>query len=295
MSSAKAEPMSRAGVAIALAWLTAVIVSLVWGSATGGGLPGMLMRWQIERGDRYSDLPALVAHLALAGPGIWMLLRHLDATDKVRKRTLEGGAQFRIVAHWLFAAATLFGLIGAVCLALAWRAGGYVEPVEIGAAELARGDYPRDRPVRVWAQPVEGSSYTYRIVRGRQGTRRRTWLGVRPVDDPSRGLERRPAPAGPVTVFAEGSGPAYNLRYRPAETIPVAGYVVENGLPDYIRGKLERQGVRIADPYFVLREDEGRGFWLVGTGLGLFLSFVFGLVAALLLNRASAVQGHRPN
>jgi hypothetical protein len=286
--------MSRAGVAIALAWVTVVIVSLVWGSATGGGLPGMLMRWQIEGGDRYSDMPATVAHLALAGPALWMLFRHLDATDKVRKRPLVGGAQFRMIARWLVGAAILFGLIGTVCLGLAWRARGYVEPVEISAGQLARGDYPRDRPVRLRARTVEGSRYSYRILRPRQGDRRRTWLGVRPVDDPSQGRERRPAPAGPVAVFSEGTGVAYNQRYRQAETISVSGYVVENGLPDYIHSKLERQGVRIADPYFVLREDEERGSWLVGTALGLFLSFVLGLIAALLLVRASAVQGHRP-
>jgi hypothetical protein len=300
MIGAEPEPMRRAGVVIAAAWVTVIVIALVWGIATARGIPGMLMRWQIEGGDRYSDLPAIVAHLALAGPGIWMLSRHLAATDRVRKRPFEGGAQFRLVARWLFGAATLFGAIGIVCLALAWRAPGYVEPVEIGAAAFARGEYPRDRPVRLWAQPVEGARYAYLILRGRQSDSRRSWLGVRPVDDPSRGPARTPAPDGPVSVFSERSGAARSGRNRLAEnrlaeTISVSGYVVENGLPGYIRSKLERQGVRIADPHFVLREDEERSFWLVGTGLGLFLSFVLGLIAALLRIRGSAVQGRRPN
>ncbi len=286
----KQEPLSPVALAAHVGWIAILLGYFIWSVAMGRGLHGVLMRWQIESGGSYSDLPAIVAHLALAGPSIWLLFGHLEARGRAAARSPEDDRRLFLRGAWgLFGLAGMLLAVGIFCIVMAARAPGYVPPVEIGATQLARGDYPPDAPVKMFAQPVPGASYSYREIRGRMGSMETSWRGVRPLDGMPNRLAPLPPPSLPVMLFSEARAAARDGEEKLADVIQVSGRVVKNGLPALARRKLEEAGVTIAEPHFVLRDEEEGGGWLVGMGLSLFFAFAAGLIGTVMLLRGLGV------
>lgn len=281
------KPLSPVALAAHIGWIAALLGYFIWGATTGGGLYGLLMRWQIERGGVYSDMPAIVAHLALAAPSLWLLFGHLEARGRAGARTPERERRMLLGAAW-----GLFGLTGALlatsifCFTMAPPARGYVAPVEITATQLLRDDYPADAPVRLWAQPVPEAEYAFREIRGRFGSRETGWRGVKALDELPNRLAPLPAPSGPVAVFSEATSGTRSAPEALAEVISVSGRVVKNGLPELARRRLTEAGVAIAEPHYVLRHDgEEGGGWLTGGLLSLFGAVIAALFGTMLLLR----------
>lgn len=283
--------LGRIALAAHLAWIALLLGSFIWGAATGSGLYGLLMRWQIERSDAYSDLPAILLHLALAAPSIWILFGHLEARGRAAARTPEQERRIFQRAAW-----TLFGLAAALlatgiyCFTMVPPSRGYIEPVEITATQLLRGEYPADAPVRLWAQPVAQADYAFREIRGRFGSRETGWRGLKALDDLPNPMTPLPPASGPVAVFSEATSGTRSAPEELAEVISVSGRVVKNGLPELARQRLTEAGVAIAEPHYVLRHDgEESGGWLTGGLLSLFGAVIAALFGTMLLLRGIGV------
>ncbi len=289
------KPLGRIALAANLLWVVALLIHFIWGAATGGGLYGAMMRWQIEAGDAYSDTPMILLHLVLAMPSIWMLFGHIDARDRAAEQTPE-----RERGIFVGTAAGMLGLAGILlatgiyCFTQAPPMRAYVEPVDITATQLMRDEYPADVPVRMWAQPVPDADYAFREIRGRTGSLQTGWRGVKALDRIPNRLAPLPAPSGPVAVFSEATSAERSAPENLADVISVSGRVVKNGLPDLARRRLAEAGVTIADPHYVLRhsEEEGGG-WITGGLLALFFAFACGMIGAVLLLRGLGAIGVR--
>jgi hypothetical protein len=99
----------------------------------------------------------------------------------------------------------------------------------------------------------------------------------------------------PFRIFGE-----HRIRESSGPVVPYvgnaeSGYLIENGLPPLARYALERQGVRIASPHYLLRTGSSalRDPYYVGAALGaLFGCLLVGIGALLLvLPRRGAARG----
>jgi len=285
--------LSRGAVTAHVLWLVTVVVYFTWCSATERGLYGWLMRRQIEANGSFSGtLSFALPIVLLAAPSLWVLFGHVEARDSAsrsdpgyRKRVARKGGIGMLIG------AVILLCIAFLCAVMAARAPGYVEPIEIGAEQFANGDYPRDRPIQMWARPELSASYGYSETNRRASDRQTSWLGVRPVDGPYSGYGRAPKMDGPIAVFLEGSRVVAASDEPPtlAETIMVSGVVVENGLPDLARVALESEGVEIARPHYVLRQPSQRTGWMTGMSVSLFFAFAAAVIGAILLMRGTGV------
>lgn len=282
--------LGRTALAANLAWIALLLGSFIWGAATQSGLYGLLMRWQIERSDTYSDLPAILLHLALAAPSIWLLFGHFEVRGRAAVRTPEQERRiFQRVACALFGLAAALLASGIYCFTMVPPSRGYIEPVEISATQLLRGEYPADAPVRLWAQPVAQADYAFREIRGRFGSRETGWRGLKALDDLPDPMTPLPPAGGPVAVFSEATSGTSSGPEELAEVISVSGRVVKNGLPELARRRLTEAGVAIAEPHYVLRHDGDGGGWLTGGLLSLFGAVIAALFGTMLLLRGLGV------
>jgi len=155
--------------------------------------------------------------------------------------------------------------------------------VAVTPEQIARGGAPAGRRVTIigasdmraratFIQPGKNSSTTYVYTGFRPGATRDA-------------AEATALEAAPIMVFTDGaySGSAGDWQRPEQET--EEGYLIENGLPPYARIVLERQGVRIAAPHYLLRVGENglAGDYYVPIGLGLFFAFVFGFIGMIVL------------
>lgn len=289
MANRAGRRLSRGALAAAWAWAVLVVAYICWGSATGRGLYGWLMRWQLEGGDSYSGTLTFVLPILLLGlPSIWLLFGHFAAAE----REVAGSPQRerRYLTRWGFGTLALAGVslvAGIGCAVMAAQVPGRGVPVEIDAAELAAGRAPPDR-LQMMGRPDPVARYQITEGNRRMGSNVTVWQGFHPEGRRRRALEPdEPLPAGvPIALFYTGRSSG-SSEGRLADTILITGRVVEGGLPEIARRGLAEKGVIIAEPHYLLSDEEEGTGWGTGALLGFFFAFALGMIGGALLLRAS--------
>ena len=159
MAKGTGRRLGKGALAAAWAWLGLVVAYIGWGSATGGGLYGWLMRWQLEGGDAYSGTLTFVLPILLLGlPSIWLLFGHFAAAEQEAAGAPE--LEERYLRRWGFWTLGLAGVslaagIGCGVMA-AQQPRNDTPPIEIDAAELAAGRAPPRRRATKRPRPAGG-------------------------------------------------------------------------------------------------------------------------------------------
>jgi len=269
-----------------LAW--AWLVLLAGGVALGklaeiGPLVWIETWWAVETGSLL-NAGLLLLLLILGWPALWVLL---DAADRAEQAAATGHAGLRRHAGrsalFLIAfAGSPLAMAGVAALLLAGLPADEAPPVPLTAEALAQG-VAAARRVIVTGAPVERARAAF-MQNGRGTAYRWAYTGFRP--GATRAATRaEPAGAPPIALFVERSERTSwppRIRERMPQQETIDGHIVENGLPPYARIVLERAGVRIASPHYLIRDDAARGGqYRMLIHLGLVLAAMTGAVALL--------------
>jgi hypothetical protein len=273
---------TRLGTKLALGWLLIVALACLWAKAAGQGPIAWIETEYSLRTASILGANILFLVLILGLPAIWVLWgavirsEHAAGKDETSRRRLFGRY-----------AAVLLGLAG-VCLAAAVAGGilaarapdGREAAVPITPDELTRQNVPRHRVAIDGVVDIGAVTGFRESLRGGE----RYWLysGFRPRAG-AKGSEDASETA-PIAIFLERS---LNARpeARPARPEAVEGYLILNGLPAYARIALERNGVRIASPHYLLRDGENgqRDDYFGMVMLGLIFAFICGAIGGTLM------------
>ena len=277
---------------LAWAWLALLFAAALLGKLAGIGPLGWFETWFAVWTGRLLSADILFALLILALPSLWILFGAVDRAGKARRPSALR-KDFRLAAIVVLALAVGFLIMAAYAgLRMASLPGGdaaSVKPTGSLAEAAAAG-----QRVMLTGVPIEGARAAF-IQPSRQSSSRWVYTGFRP--GATRGA---PVAAGearaPIPLFVEQreNDVRSPYRYVPPPLDEVQGYLVENGLPDHARIVMEREGVTIATPHYLLKVDENglRGPHYVPLFTGLFFAFVFGLIGVALLVKAG-VLGRR--
>ncbi|HEX8639539.1 MAG TPA: hypothetical protein VF704_00115 [Allosphingosinicella sp.] len=273
---------SRAKLLVALCWAWVLLVAgyMIWGAIHHAALYGWLADLQLERwGSFRQDLTGIIPGFLLAAPALWYIrLRSQIALALEEPGPASDVRRRRRVARNV-------GIIGIVCGLVAGGAytisqrmpDGSEEPTPLDLTALGMGDVPREQiSIRGSVDPdvqtgIEESS--------RYVDRATLYVGFR--------LEGE-AKDAPVRVFVEryfgnaaDAGTAQG--FMPDQT----GYLVENGLPTPALRDLQRRGVTVASPHYLLRtgDDSRREIYYIVAALAGLVA-----VAALLVSAIGFLQ-----
>lgn len=275
---------------LAWAWLVGVAGFVLLGGIAGIGPGAWFETWFAVRTGRLMSADILFVMLILAFPSIWILFGVVDRAGKAARTPDTMRRRFRLAAIMVFALAGGFllmaGLAGAQMARLPGGGGPTVKLAPDALAEAAAAG----RRVMLTGAPIEGARAAF-VQPSRQRSSRWVYTGFRPEATRS-ALAAAPPDRAPIVLFVERreNDRAYSVRYVPPEQDEVAGYLIENGLPDHARIVLEQDGVAIAVPHYLLRVDENglRGPYYTPLLLGLFFAFVFGFIGLALVVKAAA-------
>jgi hypothetical protein len=242
-------------------WFGVGIAVLVHGVATGGGIAGLLLSWQLEA----FGVVFPVTHVLLAVPLILVPLIMISrAASHGRFDAEVSGKRWgkRFLIGGLVAA-----VIGGLCY---WRTTFLPSPDDkpqrIVLDEVRSGAVPEQLAVLVGTlQPAYRVRYK-EVLTGRFGTGATFSHSFVPV------TESDWSPGRPVRFLVDSQSHSGD-----------AGLLLRGELPAFVRWTLEKNGLRVADDVLVLSSDPdfGRTPWLVSTGfcaIGTFVGLVFGLV-----------------
>lgn len=270
-------------VRIAWAWLALLAAAAIWARAAGQGPIAWIETWYSVSTGSLLSANILILLLVLALPSVWVLFGVPAPSDPARQRALA--------RRW---AVGLFAAAGA-CLALATFGGvraamlpdGSEAAVPLTAERLARGDAPTQRVAIEGIATGDQAGFDQPL---KNNSRHWRYRGFRPGGEAMAGN-------APVALFVEESlnGAPDPPAFLSPET--VEGYLIQGGLPDYARAVLERRGVRIAEPHYLLRDGEAglRDDYYSLVLLGLIFAAIFGVIATLaLLAAKGALPIRRP-
>ena len=271
---------------LARVWLALLVAGAALGLGAGAGPFDWFATWFAVQTGRLIGADILFLLLVLALPSLWILFE--PAGRGRRRGAASAGRDRRRVAPIV-----LFALAGG-SLAVAALAGLQVARLPGGGAPAVPLAGPladaaaAGRRVATAGAPIPNARAQFRQP-ARRSSSLWTYTGFRP--GATRGaLAAAGAARGPVALFVERRENEVSSPYPyiPPRQDEVAGYLVENGLPDHARIVLERAGVTIAAPHYLLKvsEDGLREPWFVPLFLGLFFAFIFGVIGAMALVKA---------
>lgn len=285
---------SRWGTKLALAWLAMVVLASFWAKLTGQGPIAWIETEYSLRTGSILGANILFLILILTLPSIWVLW---GAVFRLEQAMGGQGEDSRRLLYRRYGIVLLVFTGGFVAMAvtggvLAARApDGRETAALLSPEDLARGAVPAGRVAIPGVRDIGAVVGFHESLRGGE----RYWLygGFRPGAG-AKGEDGRGE--APIALFLERS---YNGRpeARAAEPETAEGYLIENGLPAYARIALERSGVRIASPHYLLRDGENgqRDTYFTMTLLGLLFAFMCGAIGgALMLIAMGVVPMARP-
>lgn len=263
-------------------WILLLGAYLIWGAVNESGLYAWLAQQQVERfGGYYPKATVIFPWLILGGPAWWLVRRRAaeqEAALAAQGPTVQARRSARVARTMLLA-----GLVSLAVAVGAWfysqrLPDGSEPPVDFDAATLATGEAP-EGPVRIRGS-VDPDAGTVLTEQGPGTDNAIVYVGFRPdgtvKDAPHVLFVRRRAGSSADAATAQAFMPDQE------------GYLTRDGLPPLAREDLERRGVRIADPHYVLGSQEisGRETWYVVVGVAGFFGFVALLVGLIGLVQA---------
>ena len=258
-------------------WLVLVICYLVWGGIMQAGLYYWVGTLEVDRFGSYEPkFTGIVPGLLLALPSLWFLGGEARRQRLAPPDPAAAARSLRQVSFVLIGLGVAGLVAGAACFfAAQGLPDGSGRAIPFDAAALGNGPPPANR-VRLTGT-VDQAARASVSDGSRFSTRTITYAGFRPDGEADKD--------GPLRIFIEhsvrdGSGPVAPYLGREE-----SGFLIENGLPPLIRYALDRQGVRIASPHYLLRTGSSsmRDPYYVGAGLGAFFGSMLIGIGALLL------------
>ncbi len=275
---------------LALAWLAILAgLTLLYWLADIGPIAWLATWFAVSTGQLFENYIFFLL-LVPALPTLWFLVPPADEASKGKGRRNEWARdEIRLAAVIMLALAGVSLTVSAVCLVRMLQLPDSRGPVAKPSGSLADMAAARQRVVLTGA-PVEGAEASF-VQAGKNQSSRWAYAGFRP--GARRGTaEVRPPTGTPVDLFVERrlNNVPNSPGYVPPAQEEMTGFLVEDGLPDHARIVLERQGLTIARPHYLLKTgEEGlREPWLVPLFLGLLFGFIFGLIGLALLVKAAA-------
>ena len=239
-------------VGLCWAWVALVAAYMAWGAINHAGLYGWLADLQLERWGSYrQDLTAIVPGFVLAVPALW----YIRLRSQIALALEEPGPAAEVRRRGRVARNA--AIIGVLCAFVAGGAyllsqrqpDGSEQPTPLDFAALADGEVPL---TRVAIRGVVDPEATTGIEESSRYVDRATlYVGFRPEEG---------AKEEPLSLFVERSfGDSRDAATAQGFMVEQTGYLMENGLPVPALRDLERRGIRIASPHYVLRtRSEGR-------------------------------------
>jgi hypothetical protein len=258
-------------------WLAVLLVYLVWGGIAQAGLYYWVGTLEVDRFGSYDPkLTGIVPGLLLAVPSLVYLGREARRRRRAPPDPAAAARTLRLAAFVLIGLGVA-ALAGAVAFYVAAQGlpDGAGRAMPFDATALGSGPAPAWK-VRI-AGAIDARAEASVSESSRFSSATTTYSGFRPDGEADKNA--------PLRLFVEHrvrdeSGPA--VLYLGNEE---RGYLVENGLPPLIFYALERQGVRIASPHYLLRTGSGvsRDPYYVGAALGALFGCLLTGIGALLL------------
>jgi hypothetical protein len=242
----------------ALCLLPCGFVFYCYGLYTGAGLSGWLMRWQIEsRGSLLEGFWEALSFFVLVIVPLIVVTNTEKRTVQLRRDSLRPMVIFFSVTVGLTLLAGLGGwkswsspdLNAKPRLVSVESAGGIQEAGMTQLVGQSQNKYMLSY-VGIWALGKGATS--------RQGSKMRSLLPVTPIAW---------KPEEPVRFLISSRG-------TPAPT----GILQKNSLPAYLRTLIEKKGIRLADPYYVVDNDAylaAKGEWDALAAIAGFFAFIF--------------------
>jgi hypothetical protein len=261
---------------VTLSWVWVVVLTLylVWGGIAQAGLYYWVGTLEVDRFGTYEPkLTGIVPGLLLALPALWIL------GGEARRRRLPPNDP----ARRLRAAAIVMICLGVVALAVAVTCyfaaqdlPGGERAVRFDASSLAGGPPPVGRITLTGR--VDESARTSVSESSRFSSATTIYAGFRADGEAGKGA--------PFRIFVERRVRDHEGPVAPYLGNEESGYLVENGLPPLVLYALQRQGIPIASPHYLLRTGSGalREPYYVGAALGtLFFCLMTGIGTLLLI------------
>lgn len=259
--------------AAAWIWLFGVVALILSGTAGIGPGAWADSRFALRTGQLASSYYLHLTFL-LGAPAFWVLVAQMDGKDEVPqpRRRARAAALLALAAGCLVMAGIAWQLLE--------RAPNGSEPAPLLAPGALADGAAAGGPVTLRGALIARASVRFAQA-SRQGSTWWRYTGFRPGATRS-AVEAEGPGAASVVLFVEDASkyrPPVLRRWLP-ETEEVRGYLIENGLPAHARIQLEREGVRIATPHYLLREAGAlRARYYPPLLLGLLFAFLFAIAA----------------
>ena len=259
-------------------WFGLGIAVFVLGVATGGGIAGLLLYWQLES----FGMVFPITHVLLAIPLIFVPIVMICMSREANTWWIRPRKPFDAEArgkHWgrrFLIGALIAAVIGGLCY---WRTALLPSPARQNRrglcwTRLGPGRWPSRGPCW-WERPDRPISSGYKeALTGRFGTGTEFSHNFVPVTESDWTLDR------PVHFLVDTGGEPLSTA-RPY--LSDAGILLRGELPVFVRAALKKKGLQVADDALVLSSDPdfGRIPWLVSAAfcaIGTFVGLLFGLV-----------------
>jgi hypothetical protein len=256
-------------------WFGLGIAVFVHGVATGGGIAGLLLYWQLELfGMVLPVTHVLLAMPLIVVPIIW-ISREAETWWIHRHRSFDAEISGRLWGRRFIIGGLIAAMIGGLCY---WRTALLPSPDDkpqrIVLDEVGSRTVAESRAVLVGA-PQRSYRVRYKeALTGRFGTGTEFSHSFVPV------TESGWTPDRPVRFLIDTGGEPLSTA-RPY--LSDAGLLLRGELPVFVRAALEKKGLWVADDVLVLSSDPdfGRTPWLVLAAfcaIGTFVGLLVGLV-----------------
>jgi hypothetical protein len=263
---------------LAIGWLLFVPLATLWGVLTYSGPYRWLCEWQLATGGEYdASMTAVIPALLLIAPAVLFLRTQLPDKPPAVATPPDPAAAERSARRVLGTVGLTAAAVCAGTLLWAWHLPDRNGPsLAVDLATLGNAPPPLGRITLIGA--IDADHVTRKLDVGNG-----SFEGGRNLYAP---MVVPGAANGTGRIFVDeyaGSGMTQPLptdagnRFR--------GVMIEGGLPGDMRRQFARIGVRVADPYYVLRTspDGARGNYYVAAGLSGFVALLALIPLALIL------------
>jgi hypothetical protein len=283
---------------LAVRWTTGAAIA-AWvaytfhGSINGQGLVGWVADESIRRFGSSSENTQLLIAMAIGVLPITLVsrlvARVLGVSLAPRRGVLPTGTPAQIRWRGVLAGVGILAVTGGVITMLVQPASGAAAGLDLDAAATAEPAGASRITVIGHAQPRLAAGYTTTVESSSTTTIHRFipltaqgWTPQAPVRFLLAEIEGKDTPRHGIVAIPERDG---RTRFE--------GRLRRNGLATIARSALQEQGVRLADPYWVIENDNQQTFQLVvmigGIGLALGLAMVIvGVRSGRMVARAAA-------
>jgi hypothetical protein len=238
--------MNRRGVLLTLSWLwlAVVIAYLAWGGIAQAGLYYWVGTLEVDRlGTWNPKLTGIVPGLLLALPALLYIGREARRQRLAPPDPVAGARMLRLVGQVLVRLGLAALAVGLACYLLALtQPSGAERAIPLDAAALGNGPPP------AWKVGIAGAIDERAEVSVDESSRFSTsyaiYVGFRATGEADR--------EAPLRLFVVHGAPHQSGPVAHYDGLEAEGYLVENGLPPLVLYTLERRGVRIASPHYLL-------------------------------------------